>query len=129
MPFPCRAVLVVCVKAIEVFFREGKQLLGFADSQARKEAAVLRVAPLVGLLYSTLVLWFVQDIYRMPIAALPVRPWYRHKVGLCFADILRAAQRTVTHVDVLVPCCDVDNLQQPATPSRPRGNRALDTAA
>ncbi len=80
---------------IEVFFREAKQLLGFADSQARKEAAVLRVAPLVGLLYSTLVIWFVQDIYRMPIAALPVRPWYRRKVGLCFADILRTAQRTV----------------------------------
>jgi hypothetical protein len=114
---------------IEVFFREGKQLLGFADSQARKQTAVLRVAPLVGLLYSTLVLWFVQDIYRMPIAALPIRPWYQHKVGLCFADILRTAQRAVAHVDVLVPCCDVNDLQQPATPSRQRGNRALDTAA
>jgi hypothetical protein len=37
---------------IEVFFREAKQLLGFADSQARKEQAVKRVAPLVGMLYS-----------------------------------------------------------------------------
>ena len=45
---------------IEVFFREAKQLLGFADSQARKQAAVLRVAPLVGLLYSGLVLWFAE---------------------------------------------------------------------
>ncbi|MGH7271992.1 MAG: IS701 family transposase, partial [Polyangiaceae bacterium] len=35
---------------IEVFFREAKQLLGFADSQGRKPAAVLRVAPLIGLL-------------------------------------------------------------------------------
>lgn len=118
---------------IEVFFREAKQLLGFADSQARKQAAVLRVAPLVGLLYSTLVIWFVQDIYRMPVAALPVRPWYRHKVGLCFADILRTAQRTVTDVDVLVPCWDSGNLHQPAprSLSRPRRgpHRSLDTAA
>lgn len=114
---------------IEVFFREAKQLLGFADSQARKEAAVLRVAPLVGLLYSTLVIWFVQDIYRMPIAALPVRPWYRRKVGLCFADILRTAQRTVAPVDVLDPCSDINYLQQPVPPSRQGDTRRLDTAA
>jgi hypothetical protein len=114
---------------IEVFFREAKQLLGFADSQARKEAAVLRVAPLVGLLYSTLVIWFVQDIYRMPVAALPVRPWYRHKVGLCFADVLRAARRTVAHVDVLVPCWHSDDLHQPAPRSRWGPRRSLDRAA
>jgi hypothetical protein len=114
---------------IEVFFREAKQLLGFADSQARKEAAVLRVAPLVGLLYSTLVIWFVQGIFRMPVAALPVRPWYRHKVGLCFADILRAAQRTVADLDVLVPCCPSDNLHQTAPRSRSGPRRTIDTAA
>jgi hypothetical protein len=114
---------------IEVFFREAKQLLGFADSQARKEAAVLRVAPLVGLLYSTLVLWFAQDVYRTPVAAPPLRPWYQHKRGLCFADILRASQRTVVHFDVLDPDSDINNLQQLTTPSRRRGVRALDTAA
>ena len=118
---------------IEIFFREAKQLLGFADSQARKEAAVLRVAPLVGLLYSTLVIWFVRDIYRLPVAAPPLRPWYPHKRGLCFADVLRAAQRVVVNVDVLVPYCDLDNLQQSAaplqTPSRQRAPRALDCAA
>jgi hypothetical protein len=114
---------------IEVFFREAKQLLGFADSQARKEAAVLRVAPLVGLLYSTLVIWFVQDVYRTPVAAPPLRPWYRHKRGLCFADVLRAAQRTVVDFDVLDPSSDIGNLQQFAVASRSRGVRALDTAA
>jgi hypothetical protein len=36
--------------SIECFFREAKQLLGFADSSARKENAVRRVAPFVGLL-------------------------------------------------------------------------------
>lgn len=114
---------------IEVFFREAKQLLGFADSQARKEAAVLRVAPLVGLLYSTLVIWFVQDVYRSPVAAPPLRPWYRHKRGLCFADILRASQRTVAHFDVLDPGNDVGNLQQAHVPSHSPDVYALDPAA
>ena len=114
---------------IEVFFREAKQLLGFADSQARKAAAVLRVAPLVGLLYSTLVVWFAQDVYRTRVATPPLRPWYRHKRGLCFADILRAAQRTVAQLDVLDPDNDTSNLQQPAARSRSRCIRALDTAA
>ncbi len=103
--------------------------LGFADSQARKEAAILRVARLVGLLYSTLVIWFAQDVYRSPVAAPPLRPWYRHKRGLCFADILRASQRTLAHFDVLDPSNDVSNLQQTAAPSRSRGVYALDPAA
>ena len=114
---------------IEVFFREAKQLLGFADSQARKQTAVLRVAPLVGLLYATLVIWFAQDVYRTPVASPPLRPWYRHKRGLCFADILRASQRTVVDFDVLDPGSDINNLQQLLAPSRSHGRRALDTAA
>jgi len=110
---------------IEVFFREAKQLLGFADSQARKEAAVLRVAPLVGLLYSVLVLWFAEGAVRSPLVKLPVRPWYAHKRGFSFADILRTARRALEGVDVLVPFNPSQNLQQPASPSDPRVHHAL----
>lgn len=98
---------------IEIFFREAKQLLGFADSQARKEAAVLRVAPLVGLLYTVLVLWFADGAVRTPQAALPVRPWYLHKRGFSFADILRTARRAVIGKDVLVPLNLSEDLHQP----------------
>lgn len=98
---------------IEVFFRDAKQLLGFADSQARKQAAVLRVAPLVGLLYSVLVLWFAEGALRSPIAALPVRPWYPRKRGFSFADILRTARRALEPVDVLVPFSASEDLQKP----------------
>jgi hypothetical protein len=42
--------------AIEVCFRDLKQLLGFADSSARKRAAVERVAPFVGFSYTVLTL-------------------------------------------------------------------------
>lgn len=108
--------------AIEVFFRDAKQLLGFADSQARKEAAVLRVAPLVGLLYTALVIWFAEGAFTSPFAAPPVRPWYPHKRGLSFADILRAARRALIGVDVLVPLSDSGNLRDPTPPGSP--NRA-----
>jgi hypothetical protein len=114
---------------IEVFFREAKQLLGFADSQARKEAAVLRVAPLVGLLYSSLVVWFAEGVHHTPIAAPPVRPWYPHKRGLCFHDVLRAARRALDGAEVLDPRRLSDNLQQSSAASRPPERRRLDKAA
>ncbi len=98
--------------SIECFFREAKQLLGFADSSARKENAVLRVAPFVGLLYTALVVWFIEGACKSPLAAPPVRPWYTHKRGLSFEDILRAARRTLCDFDVLVPSRDINNLHQ-----------------
>lgn len=104
---------------IEVFFRDAKQHLGFADSQARSEAAVLRTAPLIGLLYSTLVLWFADDTFEEAIAVPPIRPWYPHKRGLGFIDVLRAAQRALIHADVLDPRCYSDDLRNSAA-LRPR---------
>jgi hypothetical protein len=83
---------------IEVTFRELKQELGFADSSARKPAAVLRTAPFVGLVYTALVLWFLDK--RSGKAEVPVRPWYP-KQGLSFADILRAAQLSLQPLDIL----------------------------
>lgn len=114
---------------IEVFFREAKQLLGFADSQARKEAAVLRVAPLVGLLYSTLVLWFAEGVHTSALATPPIRPWYLHKQGLCFADVLRAARRALHAVDVLVPVSDSENLATCTRASRSSPEHALNHVA
>lgn len=103
---------------IEVFFKEAKQLLGFADSCARKQASVLRVAPFVGLLYSALVIWFLEGAHQSPLAIPPVRPWYKHKRGLCFADILRAAQRALVNLDILDPANDIEYLPKFAERSR-----------
>jgi len=87
---------------IEVFFREAKQLLGFADSSARLERAVRRVAPLVGLLYTTLVIWALESHKGGGFAAsLPTRSWYKHKTGLSFADLLREARRAIALTDIL----------------------------
>ena len=106
--------------AIEVCFRELKQLLGFADSSARKEEAVKRVAPFVGLTYTLLVLWFATGAWRSEIARPPVRPWYRHKRGHSFADVLRAAQRALATYRVLDPRRDIHDLRE----SRPHMRRA-----
>jgi len=104
--------------ATEVTFRDLKQLLGFGDSQARKRTAVERTAPFVGFMLSTLVLWFAHDVHRAPEAKPPVRPWYPHKRGLCFADIVRTAQRVLVGVDVLDLANNVDNLRKHHTPRR-----------
>lgn len=96
--------------SIEVFFRDAKQWLGFADSPARTEGAVRRMVPFIGLLYSVLVLWFAESAYGTPLAAPPVRPWYRHKKGMSFPDVLRAAQRMLSVVDVFALARDYGKL-------------------
>ena len=103
--------------SIEVCFRNLKQLLGFADSSARKRAAVERTAPFVGIVYSVLVLWAVQHATGLVQRMVPLRPWYTHKQGLSFADILRAAQGVLANLDVLDPARSLDNLHQPVPPS------------
>ncbi len=88
-----------CRWAIEVLFRDLKQLLGFSASRARSRLAVLRTAPWVGLCYTLLVLWCMQPGLGTSHVALPIRPWYRTKRTVSFADILRIAQRTLSSVD------------------------------
>src|SRR4029453_13768822 len=114
---------------IEVCFRDLKQQLGFADSSARKQAAVERAAPFVGIVYSTIVVWFALGAFRTPLALAPLRPWYRHKRGSSFADILRAAQRALAPLDVLDPRRSIDNLRDPAHASAPQTSPAFSAAA
>mgnify|MGYP001766581075 CR=1 FL=1 len=97
---------------IEICFRDLKQLLGFADSSARKRAAVERTAPFVGYIYTTLALWFAQHAWNTDSAAPPIRPWYPHKKGASFADVLRCAQRTLAPLDVLDPASSLANLRE-----------------
>jgi hypothetical protein len=114
---------------IEVFFREAKQLLGFADSSARKEAAVLRVAPFVGLLYTALVVWFLEGASQSHFATPPLRPWYARKRGVCFADILRTFQRAVVGFDIFDPRNNIKHLQQRRSPARSPNESAHPIAA
>jgi hypothetical protein len=118
--------------SIEVCFRDIKQHLGFSESSARKKEAVERTAPLVGYIYTALVLWFCDGVWQTRLATPPLRPWYRHKKGLCFADVVRAAQRVLVHLDVLDPARSFDNLHElePQSRSRPlRRDRTRKRAA
>jgi hypothetical protein len=114
--------------AIEVCFKDLKQLIGFGDSSARKQQAVERTAPFAGYVYTLLVLWFAQKAYTSPLAVPPTRPWYSHKQGLCFADILRTAQRVLAPLDVLDLRRSLAHLRKlpPSfrTPARTRSKRA-----
>jgi len=106
----------------EVCFRDLKQLLGFGDSQARLRTSVERTAPFVGYLSTILVLWFATNqTGASELATPPLRPWYRHKRGYCFADILRTAQRVLMRYDVLDLVHDFGNLRKPiGSPPPPR---------
>lgn len=84
----------------EVTFRDSKQLLGFADSSARTAQAVLRTAPMAGLLYTLLTLWFHECRLGDATDVVPQRPWDRTKQHVSFADVLRAAQRMLARIDL-----------------------------
>jgi hypothetical protein len=105
--------------SIETCFKNLKQLLGFADSSARKRAAVQRVAPFVGLSYTFLVAWFTEHAHTHWLATPPVRPWYRHKEGFAFSDVLRTAQRVLASADILDPSRCLHNLHQRANSAPP----------
>lgn len=106
--------------SIEILFHDLKQLVGFADSAARKKEAVERVAPFVAFSYTTLVLWAVTSHVAIRLAAPPIRPWYTHKSGLSFADILRAARRAAGHEPIRRSPMKLGNF---AKPRRARSSR------
>ena len=108
--------------SIEVAFRNLKQHLGFADSPARLRRAVERTAPFAGLLYTALVLWFVEHCCDAPLALVPARSWYRHKATLSFEDVLRAARIDIART-VFDPAPSSDNLQNASRPAGPRLSR------
>jgi hypothetical protein len=64
------------------------------------------------LLYTTLVIWFAEGVHASTIATPPIRPWYLHKRGFAFSDVLRAAQRAMVGTDVLDRACYSANFHQ-----------------
>jgi hypothetical protein len=73
---------------LEVTFFDLKQALGFEDPQNQAPVAVRRTAPFAGLVYALVALWAAQQVRAGPRLGWPHRPWYRHKPGLSFHDLL-----------------------------------------
>lgn len=72
--------------SIEVTFHDSKTHLGFEEPQGWTRKAVLRTAPLAMILYSLVVIWFVQEGHRRH--QLKPNLWYRTKTQVTFTDML-----------------------------------------
>lgn len=106
--------------AIESFFFDVKQLLGFAASRARTTLSVQRMAPCVGLLYGVLVVWFWEQSAKGMQAVVPLRPWYGHKTNVSFEDVLRTARKALSLRSVLEQVEEVAPLRRGKPSKTPR---------
>ena len=78
---------------IEVAFHDQKQFLGFEDPQNQTATAVARTAPLAGLVYDLVLLWYAARLQQGRAATWIVRPWYRAKATPSFLDMLTALRQ------------------------------------
>ena len=90
---------------LEVAFHDQKQFLGFEDPQNQTGQAVQRTAPLAGLVYDLVLLWYAERIQQGGAPAWAVRPWYRSKSAPSFLDMLTAVRQESWHRDVSAPPC------------------------
>ncbi len=77
--------------SLEVTFHDAKQHLGFEQPQNWTREAVERTAPVAMLLYTLIVVWFVQEGHRH--YRTPRCPWYKTKRHASFADMLATLKR------------------------------------
>jgi hypothetical protein len=75
---------------LEVAFHDQKQFLGFADSQQQTPRAVARAAPMAGIVYALVLLWYAGQVQQGGARGWVVRPWYRGKTTPSFLDMLTA---------------------------------------
>jgi hypothetical protein len=75
----------------EATFHESKQHLGFEEPQGWTRKSVQRTGPMALLLYSLVILLFVEEghCHYRPIE----RPWYPHKWHASFADMLATLRK------------------------------------
>ena len=104
---------------LEVTFHDTKQHLGLADPQAQAATAVRRTAPIAGLVYALVLLWYADHVHPDVTAghrplAWPDRPWYRAKAAPSFADMLAALRRAGWRRYLSAPPCPTRRPQNPA---------------
>ena len=108
---------------LEVTFHDTKQHLGLADPQAQTATAVRRTAPVAGLVYALVLLWYADHVHPNVAAghrplAWPDRPWYRAKTTPSFPDMLAALRRAGWRRYLSAPPSPTRRHQNPA-PSWP----------
>jgi hypothetical protein len=88
---------------IEVAFYNQKQFLGFEDPQNQTATAVARTAPMAGLVYDLVLLWYAARVQQGRAPGWLVRPWYRSKATPSFLDMLSAVRQESWHLHVSDP--------------------------
>ena len=78
---------------IEVAFHDQKQFLGFEDPQNQTAEAVARTAPMAGIVYDLVLLWYAARVQQGLATGWLVRPWYRSKATPSFLDMLTAVRQ------------------------------------
>ena len=99
---------------LEVSFHDQKQFLGFEDPQNQTEQAVARTAPLAGIVYALVLLWYAGQVERGMAPPWLVRPWYRAKTTPSFLDMLTALRQDARPLAISAPPCPPRRLQKPA---------------
>jgi hypothetical protein len=110
---------------LEVTLHDAKQYLGFEDAQSQTARAVLRTAPLAGIVYDLVLLWAARCARAgHPVAAV-TRPWYRTKAGPSFLDLLTALRQETDWQALSDPPMAARRMQNPC----PRCHQVLRLSA
>jgi len=102
--------------SLEVTFHEAKSKLGFEDPCNRTERAVERTAPLALVSHTLVVLWYVKHGQRTSAARLPTLPWYTHKAGITFSDMLATLRRASWRQRLFDPASSPSELRKRLRP-------------
>jgi hypothetical protein len=79
--------------SIEVTNRNSKQFIGIEGPQARCEPAVRRQASFGWWIMSLVMVWYLTKGYDLSREHGMPEPWYEHKEGVSFADMLAVLRR------------------------------------
>lgn len=104
---------------IEVAFHDQKQFLGFEDPQNQATQAVARTAPIAGLVYDLVLLWYAARVRQGHTSDWPVRPWYRSKAAPSFLDMLTTVRRDSWRLHFSDPPSPAPVAQNPPTLAAP----------
>lgn len=102
--------------SLEVTFHETKGKLGFEDPQNRTERAVDRTAPFAFIAYTLVIVWYALHGHNSRAAKLPSLPWYTHKAGVTFSDMLATLRRASWRQRLLDPAATTADLRKSLRP-------------
>ena len=100
---------------LEVAFRDGKQHLGFEDSQSQMAQAVRPTAPMAFIVYDLVLLWAANRARGGVGVGWVDRPWYRRKSAPSFLDMITAVRSEAWRQRVFDPGSPTRRPKNPPT--------------